>query len=525
MNLEQSLGLSVVFTSIDVISNQAVDVTSITSTLVESPLIIDTKLIDIITPAPEAVSEELSAGLDEVLTTFHTQQQAAPIDTFYNGTDIYIRISTPFIVDIDSSSTLTTSATREITSSVSNLINNTALTNINYFEVGAFLDTTLGINDTIIYVGNTDKFKTNGYLIVGTEIVQYFRKVNDRFLNVQRGQQNTTAQEWIAGTFLRQIPDPVSLTYGGITAVESESSLTTLNAGAKVFAAGQSQKQIVTPTVKVQTTSKQIVVEIQPQFNVASISTVETFVNYKLETPFSNIQSFTTSFAQTKVENKIQTVQSQLDITKQELQVLVFNPPSGAVDGYEESVFINDPIKTRIGEVDLIDVSGRYYAVKRDTTEILISNRTFGEDVGYIGTYLKTNLGHTISHFDGIFSDGSASVSGLTLLELSSYFPSLSVKDFSQRGDSSYTLVGDKFNLMPPSIQNPVAISSSSGTIGGNIIVQDTSYFPDAGYLFSSGGTVIQYTSKTATEFIGCSLYSGPNSINSTEELVPFTIS
>ena len=36
--------------------------------------------------------------------------------------------------------------------------------------------------------------------------------------------------------------------------------------------------------------------------------------------------------------------------------------------------------------------------------------------------------------------------------------------------------------MMPPSIQNPVAISSSAGTIGGIINVQDTTYFPDEGY-------------------------------------------
>ena len=125
---------------------------------------------------------------------------------------------------------------------------------------------------------------------------------------------------------------------------------------------------------------------------------------------------------------------------------------------------------------------------------------------------------------DSQFDDGAAGVSGLTLSEIDIYFKALTIKDFEERSDSSYTLVGDKFNLMPPSIQNPVAISSSSGTIGGSIVVQDTTYFPSEGYLFTSGGTVIQYTGKTTTEFTGCTLYNGPNSINATEELIPFTI-
>ena len=111
----------------------------------------------------------------------------------------------------------------------------------------------------------------------------------------------------------------------------------------------------------------------------------------------------------------------------------------------------------------------------------------------------------------------------MSILELSTYYPALSLKDFSERGDSSYTLAGAKFTLMPPSIQNPVAISSSTGTIGGPIVVQSTEYFPSTGYLFTSGGTVIQYTGKTATEFTGCTLTSGPNSISNGDELVPFT--
>ena len=78
--------------------------------------------------------------------------------------------------------------------------------------------------------------------------------------------------------------------------------------------------------------------------------------------------------------------------------------------------------------------------------------------------------------------------------------------------------------MMPPSIQNPVAISSSAGTIGGIINVQDTTYFPDEGYIFTSGGSVIQYTGKTSTSFTGCTLTRGSNSIANGHELIPFAI-
>ena len=151
-------------------------------------------------------------------------------------------------------------------------------------------------------------------------------------------------------------------------------------------------------------------------------------------------------------------------------------------------------------------------------------NSIAGRTEDYVGTYTKTNVGHTISHFEGMFDDGTANVSGLSLGELDLYFGALTIEDFTERRDSSFTLSGAKFTLLPPSIQNPVAISSSTGTIGGIIIVQDTTYFPDEGYLFTSGGTVIQYTGKTSVSFTGCTLTRGANSIVNGQELIPFAI-
>ena len=174
------------------------------------------------------------------------------------------------------------------------------------------------------------------------------------------------------------------------------------------------------------------------------------------------------------------------------------------------------------GFVDLLD---DYGVVKRNGTIIYVQNQVFSSASQYIGNYTTGNAGHVISHFDGIFDDGNCGVSGLSLLELQIYYPSLTIRDFTERENSSYTLAGDRFILMPPSIQNPVTISSSSGTIGGPIVVQDTTYFLDQGYLLTSGGTVIQYTSKTNVSFEGCTLYSGPDSINNGDELVPFSIS
>jgi len=288
---------------------------------------------------------------------------------------------------------------------------------------------------------------------------------------VQRGENGTTPQFWPAGTYLRQIPETVSIAPGGITTISSEAEVKVVSAGA---AAGGFER--IT----------------QRQIGAAD----------------------------------------ELAITRSTTEVVITPPPGGVVDGYDEEIFLADPLPIRAGnasgghdgEVDLIDIDGEYFVTLRDTTEQIIENLLFGSVSDYIGQYAKTNVGHRISHFEGIFDDGFAGVSGMSIQELDLYFGALTIRDFELRGNSSYSLSGDRVNLMPPSIQNPVAISSSSGTIGGSIIVQDTTYFPTEGYLFTTGGTVIEYTGKTSTSFTGCTAYRGPNSINAGHELVPFSI-
>ena len=270
---------------------------------------------------------------------------------------------------------------------------------------------------------------------------------------------------------MRQIPELVSVAPVGVVTIESESDVTMVNAS-------------VTPGQGI-ARQRQIQIKSPPEFSV----------------------------------------------TREATEVVITPPPGGVVDGYAETAFLTDPIATRSGnttgghdgEVDIIDVADRYYVTQRDSTEILVTNARFAA-LEYIGKYTTTNAGHRIGHFDGIFDDGAANVSGMTLLEVSTYYSALTIRDFTDRRNSSYTLAGPILNLVPPSIQNPVAVSSSTGTIGGSIIVQDTTYFPTSGYLFTSGGTVIQYTGKTDTTFDGCTLYSGSNSIIATQELVPYAI-
>ena len=353
-------------------------------------------------------------------------------------------------------------------------IPNNAISNVNYFENAAVLDVDFFIGDVIAYVGDTTKFAPQGRLLIGNELIYYENKLYDRFFRIIRGYQGTTEQDWVAGTYLRQIED-VTVVSAGVVVIESEASDVSI---------------------------------INPGSLTAKVERVQ----------------------------QRQIVSGDFSIAQRETQVTIMPPPSGAIDQYQETVFLTDPVKIRAGNttgghdglVDLIEINGGYHVARRLSTEVLIVNSVFGRDIQYQGSYISTNVGHTVGHFDGIFEDGFADVSGMTIGDVSTYFADLTIRDFSERGDSSYLLSGTKFNLAPPSIQNPVAMSQTAGTpIPSDITVGTTNYFPTSGYIFHSNGTysgIIKYTGKTSNTFTGCTLHNGSNQIASGSEIIPVVI-
>ena len=62
--------------------------------------------------------------------------------------------------------------------------------------------------------------------MVGDRVVYYPRKRDDRFLNVTRGYEDTTEKNWAPGTFIRQIPDYVSVTFAGVAGITTEDIVT-----------------------------------------------------------------------------------------------------------------------------------------------------------------------------------------------------------------------------------------------------------------------------------------------------------
>ena len=210
-------------------------------------------------------------------------------------------------------------------------------------------------------------------------------------------------------------------------------------------------------------------------------------------------------------------------------ELLRIHPGSGIVDGFVESIFLSDPVTTRDG--GSVDITDDHDVLTRDGDLIDVINQLFGSGSAgdYLGNYSTGNAGPTLRNWDYVgYDDGSANVSGVSIERFSALFPQMTLADFEARPNSSYTINGDYFNLANPSIQNAIAVTSQTGPISGTIAVNNsgnpgaepTKYFLDSGYLFTSGGSIIQYTSKTGTTFDGCTVYSGPTTISAGDEMI-----
>jgi hypothetical protein len=522
-----SQGGYVAYSSIDILGNQVANVSSITSVIVDSPLSAD-RVITAQIQIKTVPGNNFKVAKTQLATT--SAPFAADVKAFntqYKATEA-ISVISGRVSDIISTSILAT--TRQITSTFENLIPNDALSNINYYANASLLQVDLSASDTVVYVADTSKFKSYGYLLIGKEIVRYYRKLNDRFLSVERGQLNTSPAAWSAGTFLRQIPDPVSTAFGGVSVVESQSQLVTVKGGLGATNASQSLQryQIITPSASVVNVSEQIEIDLRSTGVINSVTNVSYKTTRIVNTTLDSIKSFVTSASVKQLATTFNILRDVKIQSTAKFELLLIPPPTGVVDGYVENLYWTDPILQRSGSFVTLDTSiyGRH-VVQRNNSILQIRNIS-PSDNQYIGTYEVTNAGHTISHFNGLFDDGTSDVSGISLEEVERYYPTLTIQDFELRGRSSYTLDGFYFSLMPPSIQNPVAISSTSGTIPSTINVGKTTYFPSSGYIYHSNGTsvfgVIQYTGKTATSFTGCTRYSGSTTISSGAQIIPFEI-
>ena len=488
----------------------------------------------------------------------------------------------------------TFSVTKQITTTVERKIDNSFIENVNYYAAGAYTVVDFLIGDTVLYVNDTQKFTTNGKLMVGDEVVFYPRKISDRFIKITRAQDNTNEQDWLAGTFIRQIPDLISIAPVGIQNIQSEASIVTVGTVTNV-SSSQKQRQIQIDLDSVQTVEKQIVLNINLDQKIASISTIESvreshaeaggkFVT--VESAFNMKTNIGLHTQQPQIVTNVQTTKQSLVIqgtveVKHDIQlqnitterlgqpdpeapiaatisevsmvgsttvlgaeiqaastiVTVSNevftqfffdlPPAGFVDGYVEDVNIVNPFTQRNGNVVFL-IDPKIIQLRSGFT-LEVDNFIFGENNEYVGNYLRGNVGPTIGNFDYVgYDDGTANVSGLSIGDMDRLFRGLTITDFEERRNTSYTKSNEYFNLGLPSIQNPVAIyTGASGAVPGTVDVASTAYFPDSGNLYYSDGTnfgVIYYSGRTATQFLGCVSVNGANNITTTSEIIPMVM-
>ena len=110
-------------------------------------------------------------------------------------------------------------------------------------DIGAFLDADLSPSATIMYVNSTQLFMSNGTLQVGREVIQYGRKLEDRFLDLKRGIGNTLPQQHFAGDYFRELGKEVRVIEAGPRTIFTSSEVsrseyveTTLTAQVQVIA-------------------------------------------------------------------------------------------------------------------------------------------------------------------------------------------------------------------------------------------------------------------------------------------------
>ena len=494
----------------------------ITSLAVVTPFDTERQLTSIVQPEVE------NARISSETVLQHTSQLDLGIDIssismFTDKIDLIFETPAAFVETFNNVTIINTD--REILSQVN------ALAAVNYLlayrsahETGAFLTSSMSSTIDIAYIADTQKFLDSGKLLIEDEVVYYASKLSDRFLDLLRGENGTTAKPHAAGSFVRQYREEVSVldvgfvgtpvvetevrivalsdidsTITGIIQIESEVSVKNVN-----FFKDR-VTEVVSPEIVILSSDTAVVSILQP---AAYITTISEISQQHVATIESRINTVS--------ESTIQTIDTEI----------VVNSTAGFTDYYIENYVLSNPITTRFGSVTLDNPYNEVFY--RDGSTIFVINGSFTDSIQ--GNYYRTSLTNRLGQYDEwkLMDTGSAGVSGLTMDELSHTFSRFIIKDFEENAHSSYAESGAVWHYAYPSIQNPVTTSSSSGSIGTTIVVRSTNYYPNSGYLYHTDGNtvfgVIQYTGKTSTTFTGCSVYSGSSTITTASEIIPYSI-
>ena len=506
----------------DRLDSDAPPETFIVSTLITSPLSVDEYITAII-------QKESSSAVSSETILSHT----TTVDASLNVSSISIIIDK---IERTFETPLSVSTFNNVT--VSNVFDYylsqiSTFTKVNYIfayrsihETGAYLDAPMQIIDTVAYISNTVKFEDSGKLLIEDEVVYYGSKLSDRFVDLIRGANGTTAKYHAAGSFVRQYRDDVSVIDVGVqpeTSIESTLSVVTLtNTNIEINSVVQIYSEVGLENFdSVLTNSLQI---DAPVINII-IEEIDRSSFIDISVDISLIESNVARQMNTIVSPTIETISSS-SVRSVSNFIELFNK-SGVVDYYVESILLSNSIKQRDENIVLLDepVNAVY---QRNGNIVLVNNAENNDDS--LVSYTLGNIGNILGMFNNWYSldTGVSSVSGLTFNEIEVNYNEFTIRDFEERYNSSISFSRKVWNLGYSSIQNPVTFTTSSGIINNQIIVTNTDYFPSSGYIYHSNGSnnfgVFRYTSKTKTSFLGCVVYSGSNTIVNGSTLIPYSI-
>ena len=165
--------------------------------------------------------------------------------------------------------------------------------------------------------------------------------------------------------------------------------------------------------------------------------------------------------------------------------------------------------------------------LKRNTLVIKVENFKQRKPEGF-DSFDSGNAFHTLAAFEKHIFSGDNVIDDLTR-----EFPTLQIRDFEIRPNSSFTLTGSKFNFAGSTQTLPFGSTINSLQVlttdesNQTILDADTSItrFASAGHLFIGGSarTLFEYTSKTATGFIGY-VKSGNMNIPPSTEFIQYSV-
>lgn len=390
-------------------------------------------------------------------------------------------------------------------------------------ETGAYLDAPMSLTDKIAFVANTTKFANFGKLLIGDEIVSYGDKLSDRFIYITRGVNGTTIKEHPAGEFLRQFSDDVTIIDAGLKSGESIVTIEVNSGGVTVASVG------ITEVLQIEVNANNLnvndeiveVLQVVQTNTIPSTTRLQSAIIFDIGVNVSISENSVSKQTEITIASGIETV--SVNTVQQIIPENSRFYKTGFIDYYVESVLFTDPIQQRNG--NLVTLNEPKAQVYQRSGNIVVVNNATQNDVS-LESYSIGNVGNNLGMLNTWYSvdDGFADVSGVTLEEFNVNYGQFTLQDFSDKALSSFSYSRFIWNLAYPSVQNPVAISQSNGSIGSTINVAKTTYFPSSGYLFHRSGGVIQYTGKTLTSFTGCTVYSGSTTIATGDEIIPYSI-